>query len=74
MSLFKRKIRSDGTEDQGWFYCNKHNRVEHDELCRAIDRLGPYPDEATASHALELARLRTEEQDRKDRSWGSDED
>jgi hypothetical protein len=63
--------------DQQWFYCLKHGTVEPAEGCRADDRLGPYPDEATAARALDIARERTEAADRADREWaerGSDRD
>jgi hypothetical protein len=56
----------------GWYYCTKHNRVEHLEVCKAADRLGPYPDEATAARALEIARERTASADEADRKWNSD--
>ena len=62
--------------DEQWFYCLKHNTVEPLEGCRAADRLGPYPDRATAARALEIARERTEQEDRRDEQWksGDDED
>lgn len=50
-----------------WYYCLKHNAVEPYDGCRAADRLGPYPDKDTAARALEIARERTEEEDRRDR-------
>jgi hypothetical protein len=52
-----------------WFYCLKHGTVEPPEGCRAADRLGPYPDRETAARALEIARERTEANDRADREW-----
>ena len=55
--------------EQQWFYCLNHHKVEPPEACRAIDRLGPYPDPETAARALEIARKRTEEADRWDREW-----
>ena len=55
--------------DEQWFYCVKHGTVEGAQGCRAADRLGPYPDRATASRALEIARERTESEDAKDREW-----
>ena len=50
-----------------WYYCLKHNAVEPYEGCRSADRLGPYPDKETAGRALEIARERTEAEDRRDR-------
>ncbi|GAA1394788.1 hypothetical protein GCM10009613_43420 [Pseudonocardia kongjuensis] len=60
--------------DEQWFYCLRHNTVEPLEGCRAADRLGPYPDRATAARALEIARERTEEEDRRDERWNAAED
>ena len=57
-----------------WFYCLKHHTVEPLHGCRAVDRLGPYPDRETASRALDIARERTEAADRYDREWWEDED
>jgi hypothetical protein len=56
---------SEGT----WYYCLRHHAVEPVEGCRAMDRLGPYPDRETAGRALELARERTEREDRRDEEW-----
>jgi hypothetical protein len=56
---------SEGT----WYYCLNHKTVEQAEGCRAVDRLGPYPDRETASRAVELARERTEQEDRRDAEW-----
>ncbi|MQA12217.1 MAG: hypothetical protein GEU98_27525 [Pseudonocardiaceae bacterium] len=69
MVRFGKREKTDNNPDPGWYYCVKHRRVEHGEVCRAIDRLGPYPDEETASRALEIARARTEAEDAKDAVW-----
>lgn len=61
-------------DQQRWYYCLKHRRVEPYEGCRAADRLGPYPDRETAARALEIARERTEEADRYDRAWWGDDE
>ncbi|AUS77968.1 hypothetical protein C1701_05805 [Actinoalloteichus sp. AHMU CJ021] len=61
-------------DPQGWYYCLKHRDVERGAGCRALDRLGPYPDAASAANALEIARRRTEEADEADRAWNEDED
>ncbi len=55
--------------DEQWFYCLVHKTVEPGAGCRAADRLGPYPDKETAARALEIARERTEAQDKADRDW-----
>ncbi len=56
---------SEGT----WYYCLNHKTVEPAEGCRAVDRLGPYPDRETAARAADLARERTEQEDRRDAEW-----
>jgi hypothetical protein len=56
--------------DQYW-YCVKHHRVETDNGCTAIDRLGPYPSREEASRALEKAKERNEAWDN-DPSWNDD--
>lgn len=53
----------------GWYFCLSHNQVEPAAGCRAANRLGPYPDRETASHALEIAKERTKAADEADRSW-----
>lgn len=60
-------------EPDGWYYCLKHRKVEHGNVCRALDRLGPYPDKATASRALEIARERTKAADAAEREWNGDD-
>lgn len=58
------------TDDEGWYYSLTDGRVVRaDEGVRAADRLGPYPDRETAARALEIARERTESQDKADREW-----
>lgn len=64
---------ADNNPDQGWYFNTRTNQVEHGELGRAVDRLGPYPDEETAKRALEIARERTEAADAADRKWGGDD-
>ncbi|HZG89947.1 MAG TPA: hypothetical protein VEZ42_07005 [Pseudonocardia sp.] len=52
-----------------WFYCLQHNTVEQVDGCRAMSRLGPYPDRETAARAVDLARENTEREDRRDAEW-----
>lgn len=59
--------------DEKWFYCVKHHTVEPEEGCRAEDRLGPYPDRATAARALEIVAERNKAADEADRRWNDDE-
>ena len=55
--------------DDEWYYSLKDGRAVRAHEVRAADRLGPYPDRESAERALELARERTESQDRADREW-----
>lgn len=54
-----------------FWYCLTHNTVEPTEGCPNKDRLGPYPDEATAARALQIAAERTEAWD-EDPAWNDD--
>ncbi|KAA2263842.1 hypothetical protein F0L68_09245 [Solihabitans fulvus] len=60
-------------DPDGWYYCQKHQTAERGAGCRAIDRMGPYPDEATALRALDIARERTRAADAADRQWNDDD-
>lgn len=63
---------ADNNPDPGWYFCTKHNTVEHGNVCRSADRLGPYPDRETAGRALEIAKARTEAWDKAERNWDDD--
>ncbi|MFD0361602.1 SPOR domain-containing protein [Nocardia sp. GCM10030253] len=52
-----------------WYYCLKHQRAEQGRQCWFRDRMGPYPDQATAERALEIVKARNEREDARDRSW-----
>jgi hypothetical protein len=52
-----------------WFFCLRHREVEPGPGCRSAERLGPYPDQATAARALDIARERTRAEDEADRRW-----
>ncbi|KZB82470.1 hypothetical protein [Amycolatopsis regifaucium] len=65
-------MSSDPNPDQGWYFNTKTNQVEHLERGRSIDLLGPYPDEATARRALEIAKERTRQADAEDAKWSGD--
>ncbi|MCG3754991.1 hypothetical protein [Amycolatopsis sp. Poz14] len=54
-----------------WYYNTRTNEVERGRQARGVDRLGPYPDEATARRALELARERTKAEDQADAEWNN---
>lgn len=62
----------DNEPDPGWYYCTRHNRVEHGAICRAADLLGPYPDKQTAERALEIAKERSAAWDKANRKWDDD--
>ncbi|GAA3870636.1 hypothetical protein GCM10022243_39990 [Saccharothrix violaceirubra] len=57
------------SDENAWYYCLTHGKAERGVGCRGGDRMGPYPDEATARDALELARRRTESEDKRDKEW-----
>jgi hypothetical protein len=63
---------ADNSPDPGWYFCTKHNTVEHGNVCRSLDRLGPYPDKETASRALEIAKARSEAWDKANKDWDDD--
>ncbi|OLT42515.1 hypothetical protein BJF85_22620 [Saccharomonospora sp. CUA-673] len=64
-----RKRAKDTQPPSGWFYNTRTGEVEHGEVSRSIDLLGPYPDEATARQALDIARERTRQADEADAEW-----
>ncbi|MBC7301706.1 MAG: hypothetical protein H5T78_12190 [Nocardia sp.] len=53
-------------EDNKWYYCIKHHRAEQGKGCWVADRLGPYPDQATAEKALEIVKARNKAADDQD--------
>jgi hypothetical protein len=56
--------------DQQFYWCLKHNTVESgDSLCKSADRLGPYPDRASAERALETVHERNESWEEEDRRF-----
>ena len=65
-------MADDPNPDQGWYYNTRTKEVEHLERSRSIDLLGPYPDEATARRALDIARERTQQADAADHAWDGD--
>lgn len=67
-------MANDPNPPDGWWYNTRTGQVEHGDLDRSIDRLGPYPDRATAERALEIARERTRAEDARDRDWRGDDD
>ncbi|OXR44635.1 hypothetical protein B7C42_03429 [Nocardia cerradoensis] len=55
-----------GDSDEKWYYCLKHHRAEQGKRCWFADRMGPYPDRATAERALEIVRERNAREDARD--------
>ncbi len=53
-------------DDNDWYYCLKHHTVEQGKVCWAGDRMGPYPDKATAEQALEIVKARNKAADDED--------
>ncbi|MEO5832586.1 MAG: hypothetical protein ABJA16_13180 [Nakamurella sp.] len=52
-----------------WFYCLKHHTVEPEGVCKAKDRLGPFPDQASAARALETVHDREARLESEDARW-----
>ncbi|AAZ55007.1 hypothetical protein JCM3263A_09410 [Thermobifida fusca] len=52
-----------------WWYSLKTGKVERGPGSPTKDRLGPYPDRASAEAALERARQRNEQWEEEDREW-----
>ncbi|WP_446221420.1 hypothetical protein ACTWPB_15755 [Nocardia sp. IBHARD005] len=53
-------------DDNEWYYCIKHHKAEQGKTCWYGDRMGPYPDQATAEQALEIAKARNKAADDQD--------
>lgn len=60
-----------------WYWCLNHGRVEPEDGCPNVARMGPYSTREEAASAIERARERTEEMDRADAAdddWGAQRD
>ncbi|MGY0500838.1 FUSC family protein [Nocardia sp. FBN12] len=53
-------------DDNEWYYCIKHHKAEQGKSCWYGDRMGPYPDQATAEQALAIAKARNKAADDQD--------
>jgi hypothetical protein len=53
-------------DDDAWYYCLRHHRAEQGKRCWFADRMGPYPDRATAERALDIVRERNARADAED--------
>lgn len=51
-----------------WFNVTT-GQVEEEGESKASDRLGPFPDRETASHALDIVRAREERKKAEDEEW-----
>lgn len=57
-------------EDENlWYYCLSDHSVRQGKEARGLDRMGPYPDRASAEQALEIAKARNAAADREDEKW-----
>ena len=54
-----------------WWFCLKHNTVEHGDACANSERLGPYASREDAEGAIAHAAERTEQWDN-DPRWKDD--
>ncbi|MFT3715929.1 MAG: hypothetical protein QM774_08280 [Gordonia sp. (in: high G+C Gram-positive bacteria)] len=52
--------------DDEWYYTISTGEVTKGKVADAFDRMGPYPDEATAKRALEIAAQRNAAADAQD--------
>lgn len=56
-----------------YYWCLSHHRVETgDNLCAAVDRLGPYASAEEAEQALDRVRQRNETWDAEDARWNGE--
>ena len=61
---------ADGSnQGEGWYFNVVSKKVEHRDRSKGSNLLGPFPDEVTASRALEIAKERTEKADAGDAAW-----
>lgn len=58
--------------DRQWWYSLKTNQVEYGPGTANKDRLGPYPDRASAEAALATVRARNEAWDEEDERWAQE--
>ncbi|MDV2475185.1 hypothetical protein ACFWDA_12450 [Rhodococcus zopfii] len=55
--------------DDGWYYDVSTGEVSQGKDPSALNRMGPYPDRATAERALEIAAERNKAADDADDEW-----
>ncbi|MGO3328030.1 hypothetical protein [Gordonia sp. (in: high G+C Gram-positive bacteria)] len=61
------------SESDEWYYQISTGEVTQGKTASVFDRMGPYPDEATARNALEIAAARNAAADDDERD-GADDD
>lgn len=59
------------SDDEQWYFRVSDKAVVQGKDAGAMDRMGPYPDRATAERALEIAAERNKAADDADDSWSS---
>lgn len=55
--------------DGDWYFCLEDHSVRKGKQARGFERMGPYPDEATARNALQIAKARNKAADAADDDW-----
>jgi hypothetical protein len=66
MTTIKMIGRRTMSDDTKWYFCLRHQRVEHGPGCPDRDRMGPYATENEAANALQHARERNEQWEAQD--------
>lgn len=56
-------------DDKSWYYDMKTKQVVQGKESNYTDRMGPYPDRATAEQALAIAAARNKAADSADDEW-----
>ncbi|MET0198311.1 hypothetical protein CH289_20520 [Rhodococcus sp. RS1C4] len=59
------------TEDDAWYYDVRTKTVSQGKESGALDRMGPYPDRATAERAIQIAAERNKAADKADDDWNN---
>ncbi|WP_068165860.1 hypothetical protein [Rhodococcus phenolicus] len=59
------------SSDDGWYYDVSTGTVGQGKDPSALNRMGPYPDRATAERALEIAAERNKAADEADDEWNN---
>lgn len=57
-----------------WYWCLKHGIAEQGLVCKADDRLGPYPSQQAAENWRATSESREETWEEQDKAWHGPED